>query len=217
MPCGARLGTRDRLPGVPLCQEPRDIPHWWHLWQVPGRLQRSGAPGQWETQPKIIKMILKMMRNTDPAGERHRLDLPHGSATSSCPICSPSVPHPATCPYLPRCQRCPAAPCRAGRARGARGASGIPLPGGSRRAGTDTGTVPLPAAFKGAGRELHPSPRVFWQRDARRATAGRGCDAGSWERWPGSQPSVRKQQTLPEGPLFLCSPPRARAHRPTEG
>lgn len=138
-----------------------------------------------------------------------------------CPIALPPHPAPSAPPvsppsdisrYLVRCQRCPAAPRRAGRAGGALGASGIPFPGGSRRAGTDTGTVPLPAGFKGAGRELHPSPKVFLAAPAMlgEATAGRGCDqAGSWERWPGSQPSVRKQQScFPRG-LLSCAAPRA--------
>lgn len=129
-----------------------------------------------------------------------------GSATPSVPSVTPpsapSIPHralqgpfpiPRAVPTLSRCS----VPGRTSSA--CPGCQRDPIP---RRI-----PVPLPAGFKGAGRELHPSPRFSWQRDARRATAGRGCDAGSWERWPGSQGSVRKQQAASQGASFPVPPP----------
>lgn len=53
-------------------------------------------------QPKIIKP----MRNTDPAGDWHRLDLPCRSATTSCPVCSCST-NPQCSHNTPQCSQYP--------------------------------------------------------------------------------------------------------------
>lgn len=87
-------------------------------------------------------------------------------------------------------------------------------------AGPGAGTAPLPAGFKGEGRgkesPQRPSPGFSWQHDAPRATAGRGCDAGSWERWPGScrDPAQGSNKLLPKGPPFLSRPPPPAASTP---
>lgn len=59
--------------------------------------------------------------------------------------------------------------------------------------------------------------RFSCQCDARRATAGRGCDSGSWERWPGSQPSVRKQRAASQGASFPVPSPPAQSTPPHAG
>lgn len=168
--------------------ELRDIPHWWHLWQVPSGVQRSSAPGQREMQPRIIKS----MRNTEPAGEWYGLDLSHRSASRSCPICSRSNTPSAPSNTL-QCSQYPPQSLAVTFPSTSRGVNALPLlrvgqdelgvpgvPAGSHSQadpgapGPGTGTVPLAAGFKGEGRELHPSPKVF--------LPARCSASNSWER-----------------------------------